>query len=32
MSEHSNIIQVEGINSKGFGIIPKLVMQDKRLK
>jgi len=27
----SDILQVQGINSKGFGIIPKLVMQDKRL-
>ena len=31
MSEHSDVLQVEGINSKGFGIIPKLVMQDSRL-
>lgn len=27
----SDILQVEGINSKGFGTIPKLVMQDRRL-
>ena len=27
----SDVLQVQGINSKGFGIIPKLVMQDKRL-
>jgi len=27
----NDILQVQGINSKGFGIIPKLVMQDKRL-
>ena len=27
----SDILQVQGINSKGFGVIPKLVMQDKRL-
>jgi len=27
----SDILQVQGINEKGFGIIPKLVMQDKRL-
>lgn len=26
-----DILQVQGINEKGFGIIPKLVMQDKRL-
>ncbi len=31
MSDHSDILQVEGINSKGFGILPKLVMQDRRL-
>lgn len=31
MSEQPDILQVEGINSKGFGIIPKLVMQDRRL-
>ena len=30
-SEHSDIIQTEGVNSKGFGTIPKLVMQDRRL-
>ena len=27
----SDILQVQGINSKGFGMIPKLVMQDRRL-
>ena len=27
----NDILQVQGINSKGFGTIPKLVMQDKRL-
>ena len=27
----SDILQVQGINTKGFGMIPKLVMQDKRL-
>lgn len=27
----SDILQIEGINSKGFGTIPKLVMQDRRL-
>jgi len=27
----SDILQVHGINSKGFGTIPKLVMQDRRL-
>ena len=32
MNEHSSdILQTQGINSQGFGIIPKLVMQDKRL-
>jgi hypothetical protein len=31
MSEYDDILQVQGINSKGFGTIPKLVMQDKRL-
>ena len=30
-STTNDILQVQGINSKGFGIIPKLVMQDKRL-
>lgn len=29
--EHEDILQVAGINSKGFGTIPKLVMQDKNL-
>lgn len=27
----NDILQVQGINSKGFGLIPKLVMQDNRL-
>jgi len=27
----SDILQIQGINSKGFGTIPKLVMQDRRL-
>jgi len=27
----SDLLQVQGINSKGFGTIPKLVMQDRRL-
>ena len=27
----SDILQVQGINSKGFGTIPKLAMQDRRL-
>ena len=27
----SDILQVQGINEKGFGIIPKLAMQDRRL-
>ena len=26
-----NILRVEGVNANGYGIIPKLVMQDKRL-
>lgn len=31
MSEREDLLQVEGINSKGFGTIPKLLMQDKRI-
>lgn len=31
MSNAGDVLQVEGINAKGYGIIPKLVMQDKRL-
>lgn len=31
MNESNDFIQMQGINSLGFGIIPKLVMQDKRL-
>lgn len=31
MKEQGDILQVEGINSRGFGTIPKLVMQDKRM-
>lgn len=31
MSQSNDIIQVQGINSQGYGIIPKMVMQDKRL-
>ena len=27
----SDVLQVKGINSKGYGMVPKLVMQDKRL-
>jgi len=27
----NDIIKVQGINSKGYGIIPKLVMQDRNL-
>ena len=27
----NDVLQVQGINSKGFGTIPKLVMQDRRL-
>lgn len=30
-NELTDILQVEGVNSKGYGIIPKLVMQDPRL-
>ena len=30
-SEACDILQVQGINSRGFGTIPKLVMQDRRL-
>lgn len=29
--DFKDILRVEGINSKGFGIIPKIVMQDRRL-
>lgn len=29
--ELTDILRVEGVNAKGFGIIPKLVMQDRRL-
>lgn len=29
--EFIDILKVEGVNAKGFGIIPKLVMQDRRL-
>lgn len=31
MKEPCDILQVEGINARGFGTIPKLVMQDTRL-
>ena len=31
IKEESDILQVEGINSKGFGFAPKLVMLDDRL-
>ena len=31
VSEAKDILQVQGINSKGFGSVPKLVMQDDRL-
>ena len=27
----TDILRVEGINAKGFGFVPKLVMQDIRL-
>lgn len=30
-NQDKDILQVEGINSKGFGTIPKLAMQDRRL-
>jgi len=32
MNELENILLVEGVNARGFGTIPKIVMQDKRLK
>ena len=31
MTKNSDILKVVGINSKGFGNIPKLVMQDRRI-
>lgn len=31
VKQSKDIIQVQGINSHGYGIIPKMVMQDKRL-
>ena len=31
VNQSKDIIQVQGINSQGYGIIPKMVMQDKRL-
>lgn len=31
MKQSNDIIQMQGVNALGFGIIPKLVMQDKRL-
>jgi len=31
MSTHNDILHVQGVKSNGFGIIPKLVMQDTRL-
>lgn len=31
MKQSKDIIQMQGINAQGFGIIPKMVMQDKRL-
>lgn len=31
VNKPKDIIQVQGINSHGYGIIPKMVMQDKRL-
>lgn len=31
MGTDSDILQVQGIHSKGFGIVPKMVMQDERL-
>lgn len=30
-NEMTNILEVQGINSKGYGIVPKLVMQDQNL-
>ena len=32
MSEENNILQVQGINSKRYGIIAKLAMKDRQLK
>jgi len=32
MSEENNILQVQGINSKGYGTIAKLAMKDRRLR
>ena len=31
VQNESDIVQVEGIYSKGFGLAPKLVMQDQRI-
>ncbi|WP_422445354.1 helix-turn-helix domain-containing protein [Thermoanaerobacterium sp. DL9XJH110] len=31
IDELSDILQVEGVKAKGYGIIPKIVMQDPRL-
>jgi hypothetical protein len=31
LSEIENILRVQGVNAKGYGIIPKIVMQDSRL-
>lgn len=31
MNNQGDLLQVEGINSRGFGTIPKLLMQDRRL-
>ncbi len=31
MLKNNDTLHVEGVRSRGFGIIPKLVMQDKRL-
>lgn len=31
LSETEDILRVQGVNAKGFGIIPKLVMKDPRL-
>lgn len=31
VNQSKDVIQVQGINSQGYGIIPKMVMQDKRL-
>ena len=29
--EYTNILKVEGVKAKGYGIIPKLIMQDRSI-